>query len=199
ALELFRIFMINSNYYLTNPLPTNDGYTWTLASRLGSMLQEIENLYGKRDKSWTFVGVEFEASGPQNWFPGNCGNIAIQLNTNALQNDILAHYQLAHEAVHLLAPDGQCGAPVIEEGLATIYSEDYIAREHGATGYTNMPSYIEAAKSVRELLMFDPDAIRKLRAVEPSFKKMSQETFKDAGIKYPENKILHLISKFVRQ
>ncbi|MBB1287666.1 hypothetical protein H5085_02460 [Pseudoalteromonas sp. SR43-6] len=190
--------MINSRHYLTQPLSTNDGYTWTLASRLGAMLREIENLYGERDKSWTFVGVEFEKNGPQNWFPGNCGNIAIQLNTNALDNEILAHYQLAHEVVHLLAPDGKRGAPIIEEGLATLYSEDFISREYGATGYTNMPSYIDAAKSVRDLLSFDPEAIKKLRAVQPSFKEMTVETFKIANINYPQEKILKLISAFVR-
>jgi len=190
--------VINSNHYLTQPLSTNDGYTWTLASRLGTMLREIEKLYGERDKSWTFVGVEFEKDGPQNWFPGNCGNIAIQLNTNALDNEVLAHYQLAHEVVHLLAPDGKRGAPIIEEGLATIYSEDFIAREYNASGYTDMPSYIDAAKSVRDLLSFDAEAIKKLRAVQPSFKNMTLDTFKIANINYPQTKIQNLISAFVR-
>ena len=156
---------MNPNYYLARPLPTNDGYTWTLASRLGAMLREIENLYGERDKSWTFVGVEFEIGGPQIWFPGNCGNIAIQLNINALYNEVLAHYQLAHEVIHLLAPDSNRGAPNIEEGLATVYSEDFVMREHRVSNLTTMASYIEVAKSVRELLDFDGESIKKLRTV----------------------------------
>lgn len=191
--------MLNPNHYLTHPLPSNDGYTWTLASRLGAMLQEVENLYGERDKSWTFVGVEFEKSGPQNWFPGNCGNIAIQLNINALDNEVLAHYQLAHEVVHLLAPDGKSGAPNIEEGIATVYSEDFVWREHQQSNLTNMASYIEAAASVRELLAFDEDAIKKLRAVEPSFKLMSADTFQTANLVYPKDKVAYLLSAFVRK
>lgn len=186
------------NHFITQPLLTNDGYNWTLASRLGYMISEIECLYGERDKYWTFVGVEFQEHGPQNWFPGNCGHIAIQLNTNALCNEVLAHYQLAHEAIHLLAPDGKCAAPVIEEGLATIYSEDYIAREFGESGYTNMESYINAAKCVRDLLAFDSEAIKKLRSVEPSFKKMTQVTFNTANLNYPQDKVEDLTCKFVR-
>lgn len=191
--------MLLSNHYLTHPLPTNDGYTWTLASRLGAMLREIEILYGERDKSWTFVGVEFEKNGPQNWFPGNCGNIAIQLNTNALNNAVLAHYQLAHEVVHLLAPDGKRGAPNIEEGLATVYSEDFVMREHQVSNLTNMASYVQAAKSVRELLAFDEHSIKKLRTVEPSFKNMTADTFKAANLNYPEDKVAYLLSTFVRE
>ncbi|MBI1676304.1 hypothetical protein [Shewanella sp. DW31] len=162
------------------------------------MVREIEGLYGERDKSWTFVGIEFERNGPQNWFPGNCGNIAIQLNVNALNNEVLAHYQLAHEVVHLLAPDGKREAPVIEEGLATLYSEDYIAREYQASGYTNMASYVDAAKNVRDLLAFDKEAIKKLRAIQPSFKKMTQDTFRSASLNYPQDKIMNLIASFVR-
>lgn len=190
--------MLNLNHYLTYPLSTNDGYTWTLASRLGAMLREVESLYGERDKSWTFVGVEFERNGPQIWFPENCGNIAIQLNTNALNDEVLAHYQLAHEVVHLLAPDGKARAPNIEEGLATVYSENFVLREYQKSNLTNMASYIEAATRVRELLVFDQESIRKLRAVEPSFKLMSADTFRNAGLDYPEDKVAYLLSNFVR-
>ena len=189
-------------HFKTQELPSKDGYTWTLASRLGAMLIEVEGLYGERDKSWTFVGLEFEENGPQNWFPGNCGNIVIQLNTNAINDEVLAHYQLAHEVVHLLAPSGARGAPVIEEGLATMYSENYLSANYGITDYskfTNLDSYIEAARLVRELLAFDPEAIRKLRDIEPSFKKMSLDTFAEAGLDYTKGKITKLVASFVRE
>jgi hypothetical protein len=199
ALELQGSIVINQSYYLAHRLPTDDGYTWTLASRLGAMLQEIEVLYNERDKSWTFVGVEFEASGPQNWFPGNCKNVAIQLNTNALNDNVLACYQLAHECIHLLAPDGKRGAPVLEEGLATVYSEDFIAKYFGAEGYTNMESYQNAAALVRDLISSNPDAIKKLRTIEPSFKQMTLSTFLEAEIDFPEQKIIELLETFERE
>lgn len=193
---------MHPKHFITQELTTKNGYTWTLASRFGAMLHEIEKLYDERDKSWTFVGLEFEQHGPKIWFPGNCGNIVIQLNTNAIDNEILAHYQLAHEVVHLLAPTGERNVPVIEEGLATVYSEDYLLTNYGVTDYTDyttLDSYIEAAKLVRELLAFDFNAILKLRSIEPSFKKMSSDTFIKAGVIYPEEKIEKLISTFVRE
>lgn len=64
-------------------LPTNDGYTWTLASRLGHMLQRAEELYGLRDTSYTILGIEFTDGNPQSWWPGNRRNIVIQLSTGA--------------------------------------------------------------------------------------------------------------------
>src|SRR5689334_1795982 len=45
--------------------PLRVGFTWTLVSRLGEMLKEIEGLLGKRDQSFTILGIEFQAEGPQ--------------------------------------------------------------------------------------------------------------------------------------
>jgi len=163
------------------------------------MLQEIEFLYNERDKSWTFVGLEFEKNGPQNWFPGNGKNVAIQLNTNALNDTVLACYQLAHECIHLLAPDGKRGAPVIEEGLATVYSEDFIAKHFGASGYTDMNSYQNAAALVRDLISSNPDAIKELRTIESSFKQMTLSTFQEAAIDFSEEKIIKLLEIFERE
>lgn len=194
--------MILQTHYIAQPLPCADenscSYSLTLATRLGRMLIEIESLYGQRDKEYTFIGVEFSSNGPQNWFPRNCKNVIIQLNLNALNDDTIACYQLAHEAIHLLAPDGQNGAPVIEEGLATVYSEDFVQREFNTTNLTGRLSYIDAAQKVRELISIDTDAIKKLRNIEPSFKEMTAATFNLAGLNLPQDTIDCLLTRFVR-
>lgn len=41
----------------TQPLSTNNGYTYTLTSRIGDMLYEAESLFDDRDKTWTILGV----------------------------------------------------------------------------------------------------------------------------------------------
>ena len=147
------------------------------------MLTDAQDRYGPRDLTWTPVGVEFSADGPQLWFPGTGSrNIAVQLATNALGDNVLACYQLAHECVHLLAPDGRRGAPVLEEGLATVFSEHYVAAQFGRGELTRLPSYVDAAAQVRKLLTIRPTAIRELRAMEPCFKKMTVSTFEDAGL-----------------
>jgi hypothetical protein len=187
------------SHYCAESLPENNGFTWTLVSRLGAMLQEVEGLYGRRDMSWTPIGVEFGPETPQLWFPGNCKNIAIQLAPNAQWDNVLACYQLAHECVHLLAPDGRHGAPVLEEGLATVFSEDYIARNFNRSGLTNLQSYADAATKVRQLLALNPDAIKALRQVEPCFKQMTASTFAAAGLHgAPDSLVNDLLTPFHR-
>ena len=105
-------------HFITHPWGNDSGFSWTLTSRLGDILSKAETAYGPRDMNWTILGIEFCSNVPQIWFPENCRHIAIQLATNALGDTAIACYQLAHEVIHLLAPNGQHIAPVIEEGLA---------------------------------------------------------------------------------
>ncbi|UNZ51987.1 hypothetical protein [Agrobacterium tumefaciens] len=145
------------------------GYTWTLVSILGDMLSEAELRFGPRDMSWTILGVEFsDRSSPQIWYPGNRKHIAVQLSKEATNCIPRAVYQLAHETVHLLHPARSIAAPVLEEGLATIFSEE-IARREQFNIVTSSEKYIAAASLTRELLKHDADAILKIRAIEPSF------------------------------
>ncbi|MGV4176987.1 hypothetical protein [Citrobacter freundii] len=133
----------------------------------------MEKRYGSRDRSWTYVGVEFHAGRPQVWFPGSNEtpprkHIAICLSAETFSDRQRTVYQLAHECVHLLAPVVGGGAPVIEEGLATAFSEDMIEYWCGNTSkqaYTSTQKYIDAAASVRQLLVLEPDAIRQLRRI----------------------------------
>lgn len=105
-------------------------YTWTLTTRLGQALQMAEGLYGKRDQRWTVLGVEFADNGqPQVWYPGSGegrSNIVIQLTESAAQNYTVAMFQLAHEVVHVLAPNGTKGATLLEEELASYFSLFYV-------------------------------------------------------------------------
>ena len=188
--------MLDTHFIATVVPPS--GYTWTLVSRLGEMLAEAESLYGPRDLDWTPIGVEFGPGTPQLWYPGGRRNIAIQLALNALNDNAVACYQLAHECVHLLAPTGTAVAPVIEEGVATVFSEDYVCREFKLQGLTDWPSYVEAAMMVRQLLTLDSRAIKRLRAVEPSFVKMTSATFTAAGLAVPAPLVNALVAPFIR-
>ena len=168
---------MNPTHFIAQQLPSRDGYTWTLPSRLSAILAEVEGRYGERDRSYTVLGIEFGPETPMLWYPGSRKHIVVQLALNALDDTALALYQLAHECVHLLSPTGGVNAPVLEEGLATIYSEEYVAREFNRTGLTNIASYIHAASLVRQLLQHDDQAIPKLRALEPSFVRLTSEHF----------------------
>lgn len=61
-------------YFVQNN--TNTG--WTLAAHLGLMINEAEALFGPRDQSYAFLGIEFSQECPMIRYP-RPGQITIQL------------------------------------------------------------------------------------------------------------------------
>lgn len=195
---------MNNNFGIPDHLFTmsypGGSSNWTLGTHMGQFISEIEALYGARDASWTLLGVEFNEGVPHVFFPSypTRRQIIIRLGEKAFPSAPFAIYQLAHECVHLLAPVVGGVAPVLEEGLATMFSEDKVKALYPLpheTIHTNSSKYIDAAFKVRQLLQLEPDAIRLLRAVEPDFYKMTEQTFVDAGL---ENAPQPLIAELVR-
>lgn len=166
------------------------GNTWTLATYTYTMLNEITRRYGPRDNNWLMCGIEFHNDVPQVWYPGAAkestkGYIVIMLSAEAFSDPKQAVYQLAHECVHTLNTVIGVNAPVLEEGLATVFSEDMIEQWFGETdkrAYTDDVRYRDAAANVRKLLQLEPDAIKRLREKQPVFKLMTATTFADAGL-----------------
>lgn len=160
---------IKVELFITKELETKDGYTYTVASLLGDALKKAEELFGTRDMEYTILGVEFNLTErPQIWYPGNCKHIVIQLNKYALENVNQALYQLSHETVHVLSPIGNKVANILEEGLATYFSEWYMKQNGLGYWAANLPEYIEALKLVKELLAIDDEIIKKVRALQPT-------------------------------
>jgi len=159
---------IASEMVLAKPLQ-GGGYTWTLATRLGAMLRDSQDKYGKRNLEYTILGVEFSETGPQVWYPGDCKNVAIQLDKDALTDPIRAYYQLAHESIHLLSPTGGRNASVLEEGLATSFAIDYVSitmknKEYADKCLKSMPeNYKSAYDLVTTALKENPDFIKEIR------------------------------------
>lgn len=54
-----RMAVVHDNLVVARPLAGGSGYTWTMASRSGEILQTLEERYGPRDHSFTLLGVEF--------------------------------------------------------------------------------------------------------------------------------------------
>jgi hypothetical protein len=116
--------MINDNIFSCNPLPDNSGYTWTIVSRLGDMLNEVEKLYGKRDNDFTILGIEIaNIRQPHTSLSGN-KNVTIQITENCINDIGHAIFQVAHEVIHCLCPK-EYGTTYLEEGLATYFSIYY--------------------------------------------------------------------------
>lgn len=191
--------LIEIDLFVARPLPTNNGYSWTLASLLGDMLHRAEQIFGPRDSSYTILGVEFCAGTPQLWYPGNRRHIAIQLTMECLTDQVRACYQLAHESVHLLAPTGGRNANVLEEGLATYFSELYLHDTFAKTMLPELASYADACSRVRQLLAIDPSVIRTLRAKQPAIHLATVDDILAARPDVPRELAESLVSPFVRQ
>ncbi|MCK5902808.1 MAG: hypothetical protein KAG28_06640 [Cocleimonas sp.] len=109
---------------------TKTGFTWTLTSRLSDVLQNAEQRYGKRDQSWTILGIEFShQKQPAIWYPSvkdGRKHLIIQLTETTANDKKQALYQLAHEVIHVLSPSGEQGSTVFEEGLAVYFAINYL-------------------------------------------------------------------------
>lgn len=186
----------------TQPLEVGTGYTWTLASRIGDMLRESEKIFGARDKEWTILGAEINLPGssPQNWYPGGGERKAavLQLVPPADKDMVVACYQLAHEVVHALSPLIGIDANVLEEGVVTWFSMKYVEKHFGQKIHPVLASYDDACKHAASFLKKYPDGVRRLRAVEPCFKKMTSATFAAARLVLPVEEVDALLSPFVR-
>lgn len=164
-------------------LPIANGFSYTLASRLGQILRLAEDRYGQRDHSYTPLGVEFSPNGPQLWFPGNIRHVVIQLSLECRTEPLRAYYQLAHETVHLLSPTGGRDTTVLEEGLATYFSEMYMLEHFESPWHSGMESYSSARAHVKALLDLDEQAIKRLREEQS---KISSITAEEILSRYPE-------------
>lgn len=142
--------------------------SFTLTTLLGEFLNDLEAEYGKRDCAYTPLGIEFGDDAPRIWFPHGRKYVAIRLTNEAGTNLAQAIFQLAHEAAHLLSPTGNNASPVVEEGLATLFSHA-VSAKYGSTFRNNVLTYAYAERMVMEWLQIHPQGICAVRAVEPNF------------------------------
>ncbi len=154
--------------FATTPHADGSGYGWTLTSLLGEFLHSLEVKFGPRDQAYAPLGIEFCGDRPRLWYPGNRRQVVIMLTDSAREDTPRAIFQLAHEAVHLLAPTGGRGAPVVEEGLATLFSHE-VSAALGLGLVSSAPAYLNAAGLAARWLKDDPDGIRRTRLTEPGF------------------------------
>jgi hypothetical protein len=187
-----------SSLIVAAPLP--HGYTWTLTTRLGELLSLAEARYGPRDRSYTLLGVEFCATGPRIWYPGDRRDVVIQLSLAALESERLALYQLAHECVHLLGPSGTANASNLEEGLAVAFSWFSVEHTLGIPGesLTDDPAYLAAGQRVRRLLAEDPGLIRRLRNLGSDLWRPRPEDLRAAWPGLAAEEVTYLTQPFVR-
>ncbi|NBX81427.1 MAG: hypothetical protein EBQ94_13825 [Flavobacteriales bacterium] len=188
---------INNNLFITKELDTKNGFTWTVASRLGEAIDLAERLYGDRDKSYTILGVEFVLSDrPKIWYPGSQKFIIIQLTASSLSDEFQALYQLSHETIHLLSPIGKRSANVLEEGLATYFSELYLTILGQPNWKPTTKEYQDAVNLTKALLTIDNQIIKKVRELERTISFLTPEHFLQVNSDIPFDLLEKLCYKF---
>ena len=121
----------------------------------GKFLEELENLFGPRDKNFDLGEIIFKEKPPPCTF--------LRSNTNIvdihLTNKDLLEWQLAHECVHLLDPYFPPPTNFLEEGIATWFQTE--KRED----HSSDRLYIQAEKLVSPLMEngYLPNRLKSIR------------------------------------
>jgi hypothetical protein len=154
--------------------PMNCDIQW-LDDQANILLAKAEALYSPRDKNYRWNGVRIHPNGPNIRFDRKFEAVTIELSPSTMQFPDQAKHQIAHEVIHLLAPDRNPPAIMLEEGLAvhfSIYGPDFQCPEYRSSAHnyfrTDMKAknFREALNLFEELVEFVPEAIKRIFSVE---------------------------------
>lgn len=141
---------------------------WTISSRTHHALVTAEARFGARDPDFALSGYMFNGDIPMLRVDPTGKKLVLILADYTEHDPNQAVYQLSHEVVHMLAPRGFGRPTYLEEGLATLFSEQYTEGATGARYGSPVVSYTQARDAVAQYMTND-GIMRALRALEPTF------------------------------
>lgn len=98
-------------------------------------------------------------------------------------------YQLAHETIHCLGPHSGINANVLEEGLATHFSAEYMDQHEGQPDWHPADTdhkYVLALKCIKKAFEIDLDIVTKLVAKERNFVNITEDMFFEVSPGFPQ-------------
>lgn len=173
----------------------------TLIDHYEKLIIEIEDDYGKIDNNFEVVAIEFKNEVPLTCISPD-REITIILGLYTLTDINWTIWQLAHECVHLLSPETQGNIPptCLEEGLATYHAKKYSFNIcNNYYDYPNNPltlKYYYASEDVRNLLQLDPEIIKKVRAIQPSISRITEQDLLSANSRLDTGFCIKLCKSF---
>jgi hypothetical protein len=170
---------------------------WTIASRVADALAVAESRFGPRDGTFRLLGYIFDGKIPRLGTDLAQKTLLLLLADYTEQDFNQAIYQLSHEVVHMLAPVGSGRPTYLEEGLATLFSEQYTHQATGLMYGSPIPSYTVARDAVRKF-MADDQTMRALRAIQPTFSAVTPAMLKAANAGCADDVAILLCSTFQR-
>ena len=151
--------------------------------RLHHTLKLAEERFGGRVGTDAIPPITFHDGPPQVFFPAH-GKIAIRLSLRCQSDYLLGCYQLAHETVHLLSTVDGRTTTTLEEGVAVMFSRNYIRDNIDIEFPLPVEArYRDAFTLVDRFLSPRPDAILRLREHEPIISSISADLIRKL---YPE-------------
>jgi hypothetical protein len=154
--------------------------------KTSQFLEEAQKKFGTKLEEYIFEGIEYHDKGPTIWYPKKPKTIKIHLTKSTLSSQIQGVFQLSHEVVHLLSPNGKSVTNNLEEGLAVYFSIEITNRESGNLDYAMnsilQSNYLESYRLVDKLLQTNPDSIKILREVQPVLALLTKDDFIKSGL-----------------
>jgi hypothetical protein len=152
-----------------------------LTLQLRELVAEAEIRFGPHEPGWTLLSAYNSDQAiytPCTLSAPHLKVARVILSENAQGDPIRTRFQLAHEAIHCLAPEARSDAVNIEEGVATLFSitASGIPAWYAQEAEAMCPSYYrEALADVRQLLALNVEAIKLLRAQRLRFHQMTPD------------------------
>ena len=164
--------------------------------RLKHTLKLAETRFGQRVDNDRIPSITFHP-GPAQVFFVSQSRVAVRLSLACQFDYLLGCYQLAHETIHLLSPVDGGRVTALEEGLATLFSHDYL-RENIDIDWSPPTDrrYAQAMLLAERFLGPRPDAILRLREQEPVISSITADLIHQAYPEVPMSLCLPLGSPF---
>ena len=166
------------------------------------MLTEAESMFGERDKTWTFLGVEFKPNGPSIiYYPNNQVSICLSdsvAEINPYNQQFI--FQLSHEVCHLLFPTGRTVANNLEEGLATWFSKFFTDKFDSDKNYAinsiKNSNYYDVYLLAENLIKEDIEAIKKMRQLNNTISDLTEKEIRSLNLNLSDFVITEMITPF---
>lgn len=163
----------------------------------GDMILKAEGMFGKRDHTYTLLGIEiYEGENPCLTRFDNTPIILIQITKECEFNMNQAVFQVSHEVIHCLSPVNFGVASVLEEGLATYFSFYYLQSINISWNCDIPANYDSAYLLVLQLLSIDDKIILKLRELEPTISNFTAELLLSVNSAIPRQLAQIITQKF---
>lgn len=169
---------------------TDRSYEQTLLNELKTILEEVELLFGPRDRSYELLPPRITECGCAYPFIYPFSKkIRVYLTTQCKTRWVASNL-LSHEAIHVLGPT-QSWPTVLEEGLAEWFCDRYMSRNYGLQGESPNRWYDAARRAVIPLMAKNELIIKELRVHQPQISKIDETLLIEvAGVEPDHAKLL---------